>query len=80
MNPAKWIDANCDGSGPHNGNETRLRPIGGNANLILCLSCWARENRYCFERGRETGAPENWPQQDYHKAQIYATEQSGVAA
>lgn len=73
---AHFLENHCDGSGPHGGpHEVRTRPIGGSGNVILCRSCWARENRYCYERGRETGAPENWPQQAWEAAEVYAKEE-----
>lgn len=73
MNTQQWLTNNCDGSGPHSGpDQVRVFPLGGGGNLILCLACWARENRYRYERGRETGAPENWPQENFHSAKIYA--------
>lgn len=73
----EWYANNCDGTGPHGGIdtdhvETRLYPIGGGGNLILCWRCFAKENRYNYERGKETGAPENWKQVDYYNAKIYA--------
>lgn len=72
---SEFLRNNCDGSGPHNGPaEVRVRSIGGGGNLILCMACWERENRYCFERARETHSPGNWPQQDWDYAEIYVTE------
>lgn len=58
----------CDGAGPHEDMGTRLYPLGGNANLILCYSCWVRENRYRYNRGVETRRPEDWPQQNWFAA------------
>lgn len=70
-----FLTNHCDGSGPHTGPaEVRVYPLGAGGNLILCMACWSRENRYRFERGRETGAPENWPQVNYHAAEVYAKE------
>lgn len=72
---SQWLANHCDGSGPHTGPaEVRLMPLGGGANLILCQACWSRENRYRYERGRETGAPENWPPANFNTAKIYAKE------
>lgn len=68
---------NCDGS--HcltESGEVRLYPLGGGANLILCAACFAHENQYRRERGRETGAPENWPLIDWTTARPYP-EQGG---
>lgn len=58
---ARCIDYECDGAGPHTGSETRVYPLGAGGNLIICRSCWERENRYRIERGRETKNPEGWP-------------------
>lgn len=77
-----WLTCNCDGAGPHTisgPNETRVLPLGGGANLILCRACFARENRYRVERGRETGAPENWPTVEWSDAKVYATEERGAS-
>jgi hypothetical protein len=51
--------------------EVRVYPLGGGANLIVCLACWVHENKYRYERGKETGRPEDWPQQNWNKAEIY---------
>ena len=76
MNRTEFLNTHCDGSGPHSGSDVRLYPLGGGANLILCMACAARENRYRFERGRETGCLENWPQVNFHSAEVYATEEA----
>jgi hypothetical protein len=63
---------NCCGS--HCCSETgevRIYPLGGGGNLILCLACWAHENRYRLERGRETREPTNWPTVEWATAEIY---------
>ena len=63
---------NCDGGHcRHSSGEVRLYPLGGGANLILCAACWAHENAYRSERGRETRAPENWPPLDWATAAVY---------
>lgn len=73
-----WLGNHCDGAGPHNGpDEVRLLPLGGGANLILCRACFAHENEYRARRGRETGAPENWPVVEWGAAKVYATEAKG---
>jgi hypothetical protein len=62
----------CDGdhcTSEH--GEVRVYPLGGGANLILCHACWAHENKYRFNRGRETKDPANWPQIDWNSAEIY---------
>ena len=61
---------NCDGAGPHTEGEVRVYPLGSGGNLILCLSCWARENRYRYERGQETD-PKKWTQENWFQAQTY---------
>lgn len=63
---------NC--SGGHCRSETgevRKYPYGGGANGIYCQACWAHENRYRYERGRETGRPQDWPQLDWSTAEVY---------
>jgi hypothetical protein len=66
---------NCDGGRCTSPNgEVRVYPLGGGGNLILCQSCWAHENKYRFERGKETGEPSNFPQQDWYRAEIYNNE------
>lgn len=63
---------NCSGDQCREPNGTvRTYPLGGGANLILCQACWAHENRYRYERGRDTGCPENWPQVDWFKCEEY---------
>jgi hypothetical protein len=63
---------NCDGDHCREATgEVRLYPIGGGGNAILCLACWAHENRFRYQRGRDTGAPANWPQLNWFDAKIY---------
>jgi hypothetical protein len=63
---------NCDGSHCRSeAGEVRTYPLGGGANLILCMSCWAHENRYRFERGAETQRTEDWPQLNWNAASVY---------
>ena len=70
-----FLNNYCDGAGPHIGPpEVRVYPIGGDGNLILCHHCWAYENRFRYERGRETGQPENWPQLNWYQAATYTKE------
>lgn len=71
-----WYKNECDGTGPHGGIdnqhvETRIYPIGGGGNLILCWKCFVKENRYNYERGRETKTPENFKQVNFYNAEIY---------
>lgn len=43
---------NCDGKGPHTTGEVRRYPTGSNSAAILCLHCWAEENRYRWAQCR----------------------------
>lgn len=69
-NPNKnW---NCDNDKcTHPSGETRLYPLGGGGNLILCHACWDYENRYRRQRGKESGQPENWPLKNWNSAEPY---------
>jgi hypothetical protein len=63
---------NCDGghcTDPQ--GEVRVFPIGAGGNLILCFSCFTRENRYRRERATETGRPDDFPQVKWSCAEIY---------
>jgi len=66
---------NCDGSHCANeSGEVRVYPLSDgplHSNLILCRSCWAHENGYNYNRGRETRQPDNWPQRDWGAAEVY---------
>jgi hypothetical protein len=62
------IENECNGSGPHTGTEVRKYPLGGAGNLHLCFACWVRENKFNYERGRETKCPENFPQRNWFTA------------
>lgn len=63
---------NCDGSHcQHAAGEVRVFPLGGGGNLILCAACFAHENAYRRQRGRETREPENWPAVDWSTATTY---------
>jgi hypothetical protein len=66
MNP-NCCGAHCRDSGA----EVRVYPLGGGGNRILCRQCWAHENRYRFNRGREMSRPQDWLQQDWYAAEIY---------
>lgn len=69
---ARISNPNCDGGRCKRADgEVRVYPIGGSGNLILCLDCWQHENRYNRDRGRETGAPENFPEHDWYTARVY---------
>lgn len=70
MNPRKNWYCDKDKCTDPNG-EVRVYPIGGGGNMILCHACWTDENRYRFNRGKETKQPENWPQLDWAKAEVY---------
>jgi hypothetical protein len=63
---------NCDGNQCREPNgETRVYPLGGGANLILCQACFAHENRYRFRRGIEAKRPEDYPQVNWYEARRY---------
>jgi hypothetical protein len=65
------LNPNCDGGRCRERNaETRWYKLGGGARLGLCLACWAHENRYRFNRGKETGRPADWPQLDWNCAEV----------
>jgi hypothetical protein len=69
-----YSNSNCDSqgsSGDCTPGTVRRYPLGGNAGLILCLHHWAQENKYRFNRGRETGRPEDWPQEDWAQGEVY---------
>jgi hypothetical protein len=67
--PKNW---NCDNDKCREEHgEVRVYPLGAGGNLILCQACWAYENRYRYERGKETKAPENWPQENWFTAKVY---------
>ena len=63
---------NCDGAHCRTVNsEVRVYPIGAGGNLILCQACFAHENRYNYERGRETEHPEWFPQINWYECELY---------
>jgi hypothetical protein len=63
---------NCSGSHCREPDgEVRVYPLGGGGNLILCFACFASENRFRYDRGRETKDPANWPQVNWFGAEIY---------
>lgn len=47
------VRAGCDGSGPHEGCEVRVLPVGGDGNAILCKACFVREIAFRRERNEE---------------------------
>jgi hypothetical protein len=51
-------------------SEVRKYPLGGGANLILCRSCWANENRYRADRARDTSRPADFPQEKWETAEV----------
>jgi hypothetical protein len=63
---------NCDGSHCRQPDgQVRVYPTGAGGNLILCMACFAHENRYRYERAFETRRPEDFPQVDWATAEIY---------
>lgn len=70
--PTRAKNWNCDNDKCRDAKgETRLYPIGGGANMILCPACWAYENRYRLEHGIATRNPEAFPEHDWAKAEVY---------
>jgi hypothetical protein len=64
---------NCDGGRcKRPDGVVKVYPLGGGANLILCRSCFLRENAYRAMRARETGEPANWPKVEWDTAEEYA--------
>ena len=62
----------CDGTHcKMEDGEVKLYPVGGGGNLILCVVCWANENRHNFNRGQEQSNPEDWPQHNWFHAETY---------
>lgn len=63
---------NCDGGHCQASKGTvKVYPLGGGGNLILCIACWANENRYRHVRGVHYGRPEEWPQINWDTAEVY---------
>lgn len=56
--------------------EVRVYPLGGGANLILCFECFAHENEYRWQRGEDTGRPEDWPQVKWFDSKTYPEDAS----
>lgn len=66
---------NCDGDAcARSDGEVRLYPLGGGANLILCRTCFAKENAYRRQRAIETRAPENFPQHIWSECEVYSNQ------
>ena len=61
----------CGGHCREERGEVRVYPLGAGGNLILCHACWAHENRYRYERGREMKRPADWPQENWYAAEVY---------
>jgi hypothetical protein len=67
---------NCDGEHCANAaGQVRVYPLGGGANLILCMSCAAHENRYRQQRANETGRQADWPQVNWFNCEVYGEQQ-----
>jgi hypothetical protein len=49
----------------------RVYPLGHGANLILCITCAAHENFYRFQRAKDTGQPENFPQVNWFTCEVF---------
>ena len=71
------VNPNCSGSHCTAAEaEVRIYPLGAGGNLILCRACFAHENQYRYERGRETNRPEDWPQISWFSARRYHGDKS----
>jgi hypothetical protein len=69
MKTKNW---NCDGGHcVFADGEVRVYPLGGDGNLILCLACFAHENRARRLKGVHYKRPEDWPQVDWSTAERY---------
>jgi hypothetical protein len=65
------INPNCDGSHCRHGHkEVRQYPLSSGSNLCLCLPCFANANMYRYNRAKETGRPEDWPQVSWATAEV----------
>lgn len=69
MSTKNWncCGAHCD---EPNG-QVRVYPLGSGGNLILCMACAAHENRYRYQRAKETRRPEDFPQVNWHACEVY---------
>lgn len=68
------VNPNCDGTGPHNLLlQVRLMPIAGGGNLILCHTCWNRENHWRYRENQRL-AEDSETQYDilpWREAEVY---------
>ena len=65
------INPNCDGSHCRHGyKEIRKYPSAGEGDLYLCLPCFADANMYRYNRAKETGRGEDWPQVSWSSAEV----------
>lgn len=65
------INPNCDGAHCRHGyKEVRKYPAIGGVDLYLCLPCFANANMYRYNRAKETGREENWPQVSWATAEV----------
>jgi hypothetical protein len=65
------INPNCDGSHCRHGfKEVRQYPLSSGGVLCLCLPCFANANMYRYNRAKETGRPEDWPQVSWATAEV----------
>ena len=62
---------NCDGSGPHVGSESRVLPIGGEGNLILCIKCFRNEMHWRKRRNKELGTAFQFNLPEWQTLEIY---------
>lgn len=64
---------NCDGAHCTDPKgEVRTYKLGAGGNLILCRACWQHENAWRCEQAKIYD-PENWPQIDWNRAEVYTS-------
>lgn len=51
--------------------EVRILPLGGGANLTLCLNCFNHEMRYRRDRIKEGADPESFKVKQWSELRVY---------
>lgn len=65
----------CDGGHcVRSAGETRVLPIGGGGNLILCRACYAYELAWRAERNRELGSAAQFDLPSWESLEVYQAE------
>lgn len=65
---------NCDGSGPHHGQQVRVLPVtkGPNgSNAILCWNCFLNELRWRKERNKDLAKDCQFDLPRWHSLKVY---------